>query len=248
MQALGYIDGQNIIFDRRFAAGRDELIGGFVADLVRRSVDIMVVTGTRESIAAKQATSSIPIVTIVNPDPIGMGLAESLSRPGGNVTGLTTMDTDIYGKRIEFLKTAVPKLMKAGVLISPDKPYYQRGSPWAQEITAAAGSLGVTLDIVEADEGNFDSVLSVLAANGAQGLVVTSDGIYVAHRNALAESAIKHRLPGIFPTVSRRSPADFWRTPRELQTFHVELHSSSIVSSRVQNPLICRSSGPTNSS
>ena len=199
MQTLGYIDGQNIIFDRRFAAGRDELIGGFVADLVRRSVDIMVVTGTRESIAAKQATSSIPIVTIVNPDPIGMGLAESLSRPGGNVTGLTTMDTDIYGKRIEILKTAVPKLMKAGVLISPDKPYYQRGSPWAQEITVAAGSLNVTLDIVEADEGNFDSVLAVLAANGVQGLVVTSDGIYVAHRNALAESAIKHRLPAIFP-------------------------------------------------
>ena len=199
MQALGYIDGQNIIFDRRFAAGRDELIGGFVADLVRRSVDIMVVTGTRESIAAKQATSSIPIVTIVNPDPIGMGLAESLARPGGNVTGLTTMDTDIYGKRIEILKTAVPKLMKAGVLVSPDKPYYQRGSPWAQEIMAAAGSLNVSLDIVEADEGNFDSVLAVLAANGAQGLVVTSDGIYVAHRNALAESVIKHRLPAIFP-------------------------------------------------
>ena len=91
---LGYVDGQNIVFERRFAAGRDELIGGYVAELVGRPVDIIVVTGTRESIAAKQATSSIPIVTIVNPDPIGMGLAQSLAKPGGNVTGLTTMDPE----------------------------------------------------------------------------------------------------------------------------------------------------------
>jgi|SRR6187399_778451 len=119
MRALGYIDGQNIVFDRRFAAGRDELIDGFVADLVRLRVSIVVVTGTRESIAAKRATSSIPIVMIVNPDPIGMGLAESLSRPGGNITGLTTMDLDIYGKRIEILKTAVPTLTKAGLPQSP---------------------------------------------------------------------------------------------------------------------------------
>ena len=119
MRALGYIDGQNIVFDRRFAAGRDELIDGFVADLVRLQVSIVVVTGTRESIAAKRATSSIPIVMIVNPDPIGMGLAESLSRPGGNITGLTAMDLDIYGKRIEILKTAVPTLTKAGLPQSP---------------------------------------------------------------------------------------------------------------------------------
>ena len=199
MQALGYTDRQNIIFERRFAAGRDELVGGFVADLVRRPVDIIVVTGTRESIAAKQATSSIPIVTIVNPDPIGMGLAESLPRPGGNVTGLTTMDTDIYGKRIEILKAAIPRLTKAGVLVSPDKPTYQRESPWGREITASATALGVALDIVDADELNFDSVLSTLAVDGAQGLVVTSDGIYVAHREALAASTLKHKLPAIFP-------------------------------------------------
>src|SRR5277367_620655 len=101
-------EGQNVIFDRRFAGGDDSLISGFVADLVRRPVDIIVVTGTRESIAAKQATSSIPIVTIVNPDPIGMGLAQSLAHPGGNVTGLTTMDFEIYGKRLEVLNRAVP--------------------------------------------------------------------------------------------------------------------------------------------
>ena len=100
MGELGYVEEKNVIFDRRFAGGDDSLISGFVADLVRRPVDIIVVTGTRESIAAKQATSSIPIVTIVNPDPIGMGLAQSLAHPGGNVTGLTTMDLEIYGNRL----------------------------------------------------------------------------------------------------------------------------------------------------
>jgi putative ABC transport system substrate-binding protein len=198
MRELGYVDGQNIVFDRRFAAGDDGLIEGFVADLVRRPVDIIVATGTREVTAAKQATSSVPIVTFITPDPIGMGFAQSLARPGGNVTGLTTMDVEIYGKRAELLKQAVPNLKRVGVLISGRQPLYMRGSPWAQNFEAAARSLGVELDIVEADENNLDSAIAALAKNGAHGLVVTSDGVYVAHGKPLAESAIKHRLPGIF--------------------------------------------------
>ena len=198
MRELGYVDGQNIVFERRFAAGDDGLIEGFVADLVRRPVDIIVATGTREVAAAKQATSSIPIVTFITPDPIGMGFAQSLARPGGNVTGLTTMDVEIYGKRTELLKQAVPNLKRVGVLISGRQLLYVRVSPWAQNFEAAARSLGVELDIVEADENNLDSAIAALAKNGAHGLVVTSDGVYVAHGKPLAESAIKHRLPGIF--------------------------------------------------
>jgi putative tryptophan/tyrosine transport system substrate-binding protein len=198
MHELGYVDRQNIIFDRRFAAGDDSLIMGFVADLVRRPVDIIVATGSREVTAAKQATSSIPIVTFVTPDPIGMGFVQSLARPGGNVTGLTTMDVEIYGKRTELLKQAVPNLKRVGVLISGRQLLYMRGSPWAQNFETAARSLGVELDIVEADENNLDSTLAALAKNDAHGLVVTSDGVYVAHGKLLAESAIKHRLPGIF--------------------------------------------------
>ncbi len=179
MVALGYVDGQNIIFDRRFAAGEDR-------------------TGTRETIAAKRATSSIPIVTFTHPDPVGMGLAQSLARPGGNVTGLTTMDVELYGKRIELLKQGVPSLKRAGVLVSGRQPFYKRDSPWARNFETAAHSLGIALDIVEADEDNLDSVLAALAAYGAQGLVVTSDGVYVALSKELAEGANKHRLPAIF--------------------------------------------------
>ncbi len=198
MRELGYVDQQNVIFDRRFAAGDDSLISGFVADLVRRPVDIIVATGTRESIAAKQATSSIPIVTFVNPDPIGTGLAQSLARPGGNVTGLTTMDVEIYGKRLELLKQAVPSLRRAGVLVSGRQPLYDLDSQWARNFKAAADSVGVALEFVKADESNLDSAIAALAAGGAQGMVVTSDGIYVALGKKIAESALKHHLPAIF--------------------------------------------------
>ena len=122
MRDLGYIDGDNIVFEKRFAAGHDDLINGYVADLVQRQVDIIVVTGLRESIAATRATASIPIVTIVNPDPIALGMAQSLSNPGGNVTGLTTTDFSMYGKRIELLKQAVPGLSRAGLIVSQGNP------------------------------------------------------------------------------------------------------------------------------
>jgi putative tryptophan/tyrosine transport system substrate-binding protein len=198
MRELGYVDQQNVIFDRRFAAGDDSLISGFVADLVRRPVDIIVATGTRESIAAKQATSSIPIVTFINPDPIGTGLAQSLAHPGGNVTGLTTMDVEIYGKRLELLKQAVPSLRRAGVLVSGRQPLYDLDSQWARNFEAAANSVGVALEIVKADESNLDSAIAALAAGGAQGMVVTSDGTYVTLGKKIAESALKHHLPAIF--------------------------------------------------
>ena len=198
MAELGYADGRNIRFESRFAAGNDSLVDGFVADLVRRQVDVIVVTGTRETIAAKRATSSIPIVTFLHPDVIGAGLAQSLARPGGNLTGLTTLDTDLYGKRLEILKQAVPNLTKAGVLVSGRQPTYGRGSPWEQAFRAAARSLTIELEIVEADESNLESVLDSLAARGQQGLVVTSDGIYVAQAKVLAERAVKDRLPAMF--------------------------------------------------
>ena len=198
MSELGYVSEKNIIFDRRFAGGNDSLISGFVADLVRRPVDVIVATGTREALAAKAATSSIPIVTFISPDPIGMGLAQSLAHPGGNVTGLTTMDLDIYGKRLELLSLAVPNLKRAAVLASGRQPLYSRDSPWARNVETAAKSLGITLEFFEADESNLDATVAAMVAHGAQGLVVTSDGVYVALGKNIAESAISHRLPTMF--------------------------------------------------
>jgi ABC-type uncharacterized transport system substrate-binding protein len=198
LRELGYVEGRNINLERRFAAGRDELIGDFVADLVQRKVDIIVVTGDREGLTAKNATSTIPIVTIVSTDPIRTGLAASLARPGGNITGLTTMDRGIYGKRIEILKQVVPNLSKAALLLTLGNGTYTPGSPWAHEVETDARSLGVELFIVETDPRNFEAAITSAAADGAQALVVASDGTIVARRREIAESAIAHRLPTMF--------------------------------------------------
>jgi ABC-type uncharacterized transport system substrate-binding protein len=122
LRELGYIEGKSIILEKRFADGQAGLISGFIADLVDRNVDIIVTTGQREGEAAKLATSSIPIVSILHPDLIGMGLAQSLAQPGGNVTGLTALEAvEIYGKRIELLRQAVPGLHSAGLMVSPNR-------------------------------------------------------------------------------------------------------------------------------
>jgi putative tryptophan/tyrosine transport system substrate-binding protein len=198
LRKLGYIEGQDVILERRFAGGREELISDFVADLVQRKVDIIVVTGNRESITAKHATSTIPIVTIVSSDPIRTGLAASLARPGGNVTGLTTMDWGIYGKRIEILKQVLPNLSKAALLLSHGNGTYARGSPWAHEVETAARSLGVELFIVETDPASVEDAIASAAADGAQALVGASDGMVVARRREIAENAITLRLPTMF--------------------------------------------------
>jgi putative tryptophan/tyrosine transport system substrate-binding protein len=198
LRELGYVEGRNIILERRFAAGRDELIGDFVADLVQRKVDIIVVTGNRESITAKHATSTIPIVTIVSSDLIRTGLAASLAHPGGNVTGLTTMDWGIYGKRIGMLKQVVPNLSKAALLLGLGNGTYAPDSPWAHDVETDARSLGVELFIVETDPASVESAIASAAAAGAQALVGASDGTVVARRREIAESAIAHRLPTMF--------------------------------------------------
>ena len=198
MRELGYIEGDNIVFEKRFAAGNDELINDFVADLVRRQVDIIVVTGQRESIAATRATSTIPIVTIVTPDPIAMGTAQSLSKPGGNVTGLTTMDFGMYGKRIELLKQAVPGLSKAGLIVSQGNPTFKTNSDWARDVEAAARSLGVSLDIITFTGDAVEGAVAAVVASGSQGLIGASDGVIVGRRKEIAEIAIRHKLPTIF--------------------------------------------------
>ena len=198
MRALGYVDGQTVAFERRFAAGRSDLLDDFAADLVRRRVDVIVVTGQRESIAASRATSSIPIVMVINPDPIGLGLARSLSRPGGNVTGLTTIELELYGKRIELLKETLPTVSRAALLISHGNPTYGRDSAWARQVEEVGRSRGVRIDLIEAESTTMERVIAAAAASGAQALLGASDGVIVAARKEIADSAIRHKLPTVF--------------------------------------------------
>jgi putative ABC transport system substrate-binding protein len=202
MEKLGYVEGQNIKFERRFAVGHDELIEQFIADLLKRSVDIIVVTGTRESVAARRATASVPIVAIVHPDPVAMGLARSLARPGGNFTGLTTMEMQggIVAKRIEFLKEIVPQLHKASLLVSRGNLVYNHaGASWVHSVVMTGRALNVDLEIAEFVPDNIESVIAATKAAGAQGLVGIDDGIINARRKEIAEDAIKYLLPTSLP-------------------------------------------------
>jgi putative ABC transport system substrate-binding protein len=192
------VEGETILFEKRFAAGHDDLVNDFVADLVQRKVDIIVVTGQRESIAATRATSSIPIMTIVNPDPITMGLAKSLSNPGGNLTGLTTLDFSIHGKRIELLKQAIPGLSRATLMVSQGNPSFNQWAQWARDLETAARSLGVAVEIAEFNPDGLEIAIAAEATSGAHGLIGVSDGVIIARRNEIAEISIRYRLPTMF--------------------------------------------------
>jgi putative ABC transport system substrate-binding protein len=122
LSKLGWIEGKNIRVDYRFAEGKRERLAELAADLVRLKVDLIVVTGVRAALAAKKATTTIPIVFASAPDPVGLGLVSSLARPGGNVTGLSNLAPELNTKRLEILKDAVPKLARVGLLWTPGAP------------------------------------------------------------------------------------------------------------------------------
>jgi putative ABC transport system substrate-binding protein len=199
LRELGYIEGQNVIFEKRFAAGQAGLISDFVADLVHRNVDIIVTTGQREGEAAKNATSSIPIVTILHPDIIGMGLAQSLAQPGGNVTGLTALEAvEIYGKRLELLKQVVPGIHRAGLMVSPNRSEYKGDTRFKRDLEDVARSQDISLDFVDYDADSVESAITAISAHGVQGLIYPADGVAIARRKEIADSAIRHKLPTIF--------------------------------------------------
>jgi putative ABC transport system substrate-binding protein len=193
---LGYIEGQNVFIERRFAAGQANLIAGFVADLVDRNVDVIVTTGSREVEAARRATASIPIVTVLHPDLVGMGFAQSLAKPGGNVTGLTVMEPELDGKRIEIIKQAVPGLQKIGFMVSRAREDYINARRGAAE--AAARSLNVSVEFGEFDMDSAGAAISAVAARGVQALVYPADGVSVSRRKEIADRAISYKLPTIF--------------------------------------------------
>jgi putative ABC transport system substrate-binding protein len=194
--ALGYVEGRNLVVERRFAAGRFERMRQFAAELVQRNVDVIVVTGTREVQAAIEATKTIPIVTVVAPDPVAAGLAASLARPGGNVTGLTFSADGVGGKSVELLREAVPGAARMAVLAS--RP---QSSTVRRELEEAARSLGVTFVPVELVKtpDDFDAFFTRARREGVGAVVVTSDGVTNVHRQRVVDAAARARIPVIYP-------------------------------------------------
>jgi putative ABC transport system substrate-binding protein len=195
LRQLGYVEGQNLTIEFRWAEDKDDQLIRLATDLVR---DAIVVEGHTPAIqAAKEATRTIPIVMAVSGDPVATGIVTSLARPGGNVTGLTILTPHLAGKRLELLKEAVPRLARVAVLWNAANPV--KVLDW-RETQAAAGLLGLKLQSLEVRKPtDFDSAFDVATRDRADGLVVLPDGLINGHRKHILEFAMTTRLPAMYP-------------------------------------------------
>jgi len=197
LRELGYLEGQNIVIERRDAKGILQRLPDVAAELVRLKVDVIVTTGSTGVVAAKQATSTVPIVMTTGGDPVALGLIASLARPGGNVTGLTSISNDLAGKRLELLKETIPKLTRVGVLWNPADPGARTGS--FKETEAAAQAFGLHLQSLETQgPKDFESVFKAASKAQAHALIVLQTALINAHRTQIIELANKNRLPTMF--------------------------------------------------
>ncbi|HZE36485.1 MAG TPA: ABC transporter substrate-binding protein [Candidatus Eisenbacteria bacterium] len=198
LRELGYVEGVNLAVEWRNAEGKTERFDDLAADLVRLRVDVIVAIVPGATLAAKRSTASIPIVMVNTPDPVQLGLVVSLGRPGGNVTGTTTLSADLSSKQLELLKEAVPRAMRIAVLWNPNNPWHPLAVKGAE---AAARSLAVQLQIVEARSAEeFERAFEAMTRKRAGAVLVLADPLTSFHRTRLAELAIKRHLPGMFGT------------------------------------------------
>jgi putative ABC transport system substrate-binding protein len=198
LRELGYVEGQNIAIESRWAEGVYDRLSALAADLVRSKVDVIVASSGAATQAARQATRTIPIVMSLVNDPVGSGLVASLARPGGNVTGLTVMSPDLLGKRLELLKAVVPKLSRVALLRNPGNP---ADTAMLREAEAAARALGVRLQPLEArNSQEIDSAFAAMTRERVGALLILPDGVFLSQRSQIAELAVKRRLPSIYGT------------------------------------------------
>ena len=196
LRELGYVEGVNLVTEWRDAEGKTERFGDLAAELVRLKVDVIVAANPAATIAAKKSTASIPIVMVNTPDPVQLGLVVSLGRPGGNVTGTTTLSADLSIKQLELLKEAVPRAVRIAVLWNPSNPWH----PLALKgLEAAARSLAVQLQILEMrGPEEFDNAFAAMTRERAGAVLVLADPMIFFHRTRLADLAAKRHLPAIY--------------------------------------------------
>ena len=201
----GYVEGRNVTMEFRWAEGQHSRLPALAADLVNRRVDVLVAPGGAPgAIAAKAATTSIPIVFEMGGDPIKLGLVESLSRPSGNLTGITSFNVDLSPKRLQFLLEVIPTARRVAFLVNPTSPTTEAQ---LKDLEAAARASNVETEIVRAgNEEGFEAAFDRMRVVNAAGVVVASDTYFALHSEPLAALALKYRLPAItqtrdFPTA-----------------------------------------------
>ena len=194
LRELGYVEGRNISIEYRWAEGRLDRLPDLAADLVRLKVDV-IVASSQAAVAAKHATTVIPIVMPIITDPVRLGLVASLARPGGNATGFATQNDELPGKWMELVKETLPKVSRVAALFQPTYD----GGVQLKASEAAARSLGVRLQALTVERpDDFATAFAEVQKNRAEALIVSSTGLFYVHGTRLVEFAAKHRLPAIY--------------------------------------------------
>jgi len=196
IRTRGYVEGKNIAFEHRSAEGKIDQLPAAAGELVRLKVDLLITTSTPSALAAKNATKTIPIVFYDVTDPVGSGLIDSLARPGGNITGFTTIVSVLAGKRLELLKETVPKLSRVAVLWNP---LAQGSSLQWKESQLPARELRLQLHSMQVSSADkFESAFKDAIKAGSAALAVASSPLFVSDQKRIADLATKNRLPSIY--------------------------------------------------
>jgi len=197
LQEAGYVEGQNVAIEYRWANNEPDRLPELAADLVRRQVVLIVAAGgPTPALAARAATSTIPIVLLFGSDPVRLGLATSLSRPGGNVTGVTFLTTELVAKRLEFLRELIPQTTTVGYLADPRSGTSQE---MLHDAVAAAGMLGQQIVVAEArSDRDFDAAFATIVEGRAGTLVVAASQLFDSYRDQLIALAAHHKMPAIY--------------------------------------------------
>jgi putative tryptophan/tyrosine transport system substrate-binding protein len=194
LKETGFVEGQNVAIEYRFANNQNERLPALTEDLIRRAVAVIFVPSTPAAIVAKRATATIPIVFEIGGDPVRLGLVNGLDRPGGNVTSVSQLNNVIAPKRLELLHELVPKATVMAYLIDPANPNVE-----TTDVQTAARNFGVELHVLKASaEGDFDEVFAKLAQLRAGGLVIGASSFFVARQEQLAALAVRHAVPAVF--------------------------------------------------
>ena len=199
LRELGYVEGKNIVIEERHAEGKPDRLSALVAELVRLKVDVIVTAGPQSTRAAKEATSTIPIVMTQDPDPVGTGFVASLARPGGNITGLSTLAPELSGKQLELLKEIIPKLSRVAVIGASTNP---GNAQRLKEIELAAGAFKVELQYLDVlDLKDFEAAFQAASKGRAGAVLVLATPFATSQRAQITDLAAKYRLPASYPTT-----------------------------------------------
>lgn len=196
LRELGYVEGQNLVIDFRWAEGRLERLPGLLAELIRLEPDVLVTTGTRPPLLAKQASSTLPIVAVAIDDPVQMGLATSISRPGGNITGISGAFTGLLSRRFQLLKDIVPSARKFALLFNPNSA---SRADLVDGLASLERTLGVSVLVLEArGPEDFDPAFAAMAKDRVDAVSILADPTLFTHRMRLGELCLKQRLPSVW--------------------------------------------------